>query len=682
MRCSCGFFVRLSGLLLALALVYQPGAAMAEAAKEPLVLIVMDPLAKEMACACVKGYAQRNYGKVARLLEKKLHQSVLIDFSDNLADSLAKFGTNHDIIVIGKDSVIRQDAGPAGLKCRPVARLTGPDGITTLTGIFVVKSSDPVTRVEDLSGRRIFFGPKHEDEKHAAALAALREAGVKPPEELETRNSCSDAALDLMDGSASPAPVAVISSYALPLLEGCGSIKKGDLKVIGKTPPVPFITAFISESMSADKQKKILDLLLSLKQDSSLLKALESKQGFLPMEEPGAKTLNHSAGVEWPDWRGPGRDGHVPQLPACLPAKPQFVWKKAAVMGGLSGLSVSNGRLLVAERDPGNRNDVVRCLDASNGESLWRAEFPAPGKLDYGEAPRATPVVSDGRVFFLGAFGDLRCLDLTNGKPIWNRQLMKEFHVKLPTWGTCSTPLLVAGLLIVNPGAPDASLVALDPATGRTLWQTAGQPAAYASLVSAKLGGRHQIIGYDQHSLGGWDVKTGKRLWQLVPPSEGDFNVPTPVPVNGKLLVATENNAARLYDFDRAGKIIPKPLGEYAELSPDTTTPVAAGSRIFGTHQGIHCLDARQNLKQIWHSGDDAIGEHASLFASEDRVLIVTLNGTLILLAAGGDRCQILSRVRVFEDDVEIYSHPALVGSRLYIRGGSTVACVELGGGN
>ena len=97
-----------------------------------------------------------------------------------------------------------------------------------------------------------------------------------------------------------------------------GSIKKGDLKVVGKTDPVPFITAFVSEAMSADKQKQVLDLLLSLKSNAALLKAMESKQGFTPVEVSEPTKLKSSAVGEWPDWRGPGRDGHVPELPARL----------------------------------------------------------------------------------------------------------------------------------------------------------------------------------------------------------------------------------------------------------------------------------------------------------------------------------------------------------------------------
>ena len=81
---------------------------------------------------------------------------------------------------------------------------------------------------------------------------------------------------------------------------------------------------------------------------------------------------------------------------------------------------------------------------------------------------------------------------------------------------------------------------------------------------------RRQIVGYDKDSLGGWDVKTGERLWRLVPPRSGDFNVPTPVAVHGGIVVSTENNGTRLYRFDDAGRVIPEPAAHYADLAPDT----------------------------------------------------------------------------------------------------------------
>ena len=347
--------------------------------------------------------------------------------------------------------------------------------------------------------------------------------------------------------------------------------------------------------------------------------------------------------------------------------------------GGLAGLSISGDRLILAERDFGEEHDVYRCLHAGNGELLWRVEFPARGTLDYGQSPRATPVIHAGKAYLLGAFGDLRCVNVTNGAVIWERALPREFKVQLPTWGMCSTPLLVDDLLIVNPGATNASLAALDCATGRTRWTVPGLPAAYSSFICGEFGGRRQIVGYDQHSLGGWDVKSGERLWQLVPPLDGDFNVPTPIAVDGGVMLSTENNGTRLYRFDQSGRIISKPAAEYADLAPTTASPVATGGRVFGTHPGLRCLDVQKGLQEVWHREEDALGDHATLIADDARVLVITLGGELILLDGKADTCAIISRLRMFEDDVEVYSHPALVGARLYVRAGSSVACLDLG---
>jgi outer membrane protein assembly factor BamB len=471
----------------------------------------------------------------------------------------------------------------------------------------------------------------------------------------------------------------VISSYALPLLEGCESIKKGDLKVIGQTKPVPFVSVFCSANISPAKQKRIADALFAIRKNAKLMKALETQNGFVPGDDAPPKPQSRSEAGSWPDWRGPGRAGRVPHLPARLPEQARLVWRQPATDGGLAGISVAAGRVLVAERDPTDARDVLRCLDASDGHLLWLRDYEARGQLDYGQAPRATPVIHAGKGYWLGAFGDLHCVSLDRGEVLWRRHLVKDLAGRLPTWGYCATPLLVDDRLIVNPGGAKTSLVALDPATGEVRWATPGPPAAYASFIAATLGGRPQIVGYDKVSLGGWDASSGQRLWTLTPPTDGDFNVPTPLAVEGKLVVATENNGTRLYGFDADGKIIPTPLGEYADLSPDTTTPVAVQGRVWGSHLGLHCLDARDGLKCLWRE-EQSFGEHVALFASEERVLLVTLGGELVLLATGTPNCQVVSRLKLFADEAEVYSHPAWVDGRLYIRGPARVCCLDLSG--
>jgi outer membrane protein assembly factor BamB len=662
---------------LALALLFGAGGLFGNP-PEPIMLVVMDPLAKELACACVKGYGQRDYRKLAARLKSALKQEVSIEFSDDLAETLALASPGQEMIIAGEHSLVKQGAKKAGLKCHAVCELTDPEGATTMSGSFIARADDPAKELKEAAARKWFFGLADTEENHAVAQAALRAAGVEPAGP-EKRSAYSDAALDVLDSTASPQPVAVIPGYALRLLEGCGSITPGSLKVIGKTQPVRFITLFVADNIPEAKEQKILKTLLGIKNDAKLLRAMESRDGFKPVTTKKSDQPQASARPDWPDWRGPGRDGRVPRLPPRLPEKVNFVWKKATMTGGLAGLSVSDGRLLLAERDFAEEHDVYRCLEADNGELLWRVEFPARGTLDYGQSPRATPVIHEGRAFLLGAFGELRCLNVTDGKVIWKRHLLRDFKAELPTWGMCSSPLVVDDLLIVNPGGTNASLVALDRVTGRTRWTAPGNLAAYSAFIGGEFGGRWQIIGYDQNSLGGWDAKTGARLWQFVPPTEGDFNVPTPIAVDGGIVVATENNGTRFYRFDGAGRIIPRPAAAFSDLSPDTATPVVTRGRVFGADQGLYCLDLRNGLKQIWRREDDTLGDYSSLIADDERVLVTTLGGELILLDGKADGCVIISRLKVFDDDVEVYSHPALVGTRLYVRGGSIVACVDLG---
>jgi outer membrane protein assembly factor BamB len=669
-------FIRFAAL--ALSLLVSASLLARPTKDDSILLIVTDPLARELACACVKGYGQRDYRKLAARLEAAVKQRVEIDFSDDVAETLKAVAPGRDVLIIGDESLVAHGATKAGFKIRAISELTDLEGDGTHTASVIVRSDDSARELKDVRGRKFLFGLAEADQKYMASVAALREAGVEVPDKQEKHFSYSDAALDLLDSDASPFPVAVVPSYAMRMLEGCGSVKPGNLRVIGKTKPSRFITVFISDRTPADKQQKIVKSLLAVKSDAKLLKTLETRDGFKVIDSGQGSSPKNSVSSDWPDWRGPNRDGHVPQLPMRLPATAKVVWKKAAVEGGLAGLSVSANRVISAERDFADENDVYRCFNAETGESLWRIAFPARGNLDLGQAPRATPVIHSDRAYLLGAFGDLRCVDLANGKLIWQRQLPGEFNATLPTWGMCSPPLTIGDLVIVNPGATNASLVALDAATGRTRWTTPGQPPAYSAFISTDVAGERQIIGYDKLSLGGWNPKNGKRLWKIIPP-ETDFNVPTPVALANGIIVATENNGARLYNFSSSRELRGAPAAHFAELAPDTATPVMTCGRLFGAkHQSLYCLDIERGLKPVWHCDEDALGDHSTFIADDERVLIITLGGELILIDAKADHYAVISRLRLFEEDVELYSHSAIVGSRLYARGGSSLICVDL----
>ncbi|MCX8090292.1 MAG: PQQ-binding-like beta-propeller repeat protein [Verrucomicrobiae bacterium] len=685
------WWLAVAGILLALA-GCRPGAPgesdasnrsdRSNASQQPaLPLLVLDPLARELACACVKGYAQRDYHQLAAWLSQRLNRAMRVEFFETLADVQTQFSFDAPLVLVAKAPEIAAAVASSGAPLHALCRLTDLEGKTTMTGLFVARRNDPARTLADLGGRRILFGPASAAETREAALAALRAAGVPPPGRIETRPANAEAALDVLDSPESPPPVAVISSYLLPLLEGCGSVQPGELRVIGQTEPVPFITVFVSNRVPLAEREKLREALLAVRKNRRLLRALESRDGFVP--EPGGAPSKLTGtippaepGTDWPDWRGLNRDARVPRLPDLLPDQPRRVWSKPALNGAMAGLAVAEGCVLVADRDPGDERDVFRCLDASTGELRWLVEYPAPGRLDYGQFPRATPVVRDGCVWLLGAFGDLRCVRLRDGKLLWKRHLVRDLGGRLPQWGASATPLLVDDLLIVNPGGPQASLVALEARTGRVRWKAPGPPAAYSSFIVATLGGQRQVVGLDAESLGGWDIKTGARLWRGAPPLSGDFNVPTPLVLDGKLFVATENNGARLYEFDPAGRIRPEPLATSSDLAPVTATPVAVGNRVFGSTRGLVCLDTARGLRAVWHAGEAAFDEHASFITDGRSVLAVALNGECVLLSVKADGCVIRSRVQLFEDG-ESWSHPAWAGDRLYVRGGASISCFD-----
>lgn len=345
----------------------------------------------------------------------------------------------------------------------------------------------------------------------------------------------------------------------------------------------------------------------------------------------------------------------------------------------MAGLAANEQFVLVADRDPLDKEDIFRCLSATTGAELWTVHNPAVGRLDFGNSARATPLIHGDLEFLYNAFGRLFCVRPANGAVVWKKDLLAEFGGRDPDnhWGTASSPLVVDDKLIVNPGGPQASLVALKPETGEVLWKTPGDTAAFSSLVVGTLGGRRQIVGYERRAACGWDIATGRRLWRLVPPKPNDFNVPTPLVLDGKLLLSTENNGARLYRFSDDGAIIPEPEAINKQLASDTHTPVATGGRIFGVSAGLLCLDAT-SLKKLWSSGDAAFDDYAAEIACWPRLLIVTKQGELLLIDAAADKYRLIARQKVFEDDSGVYSHPAFVGHKMFLRGSDEIVCLDL----
>ena len=364
-----------------------------------------------------------------------------------------------------------------------------------------------------------------------------------------------------------------------------------------------------------------------------------------------------------------------------MPASPHVIWEFPLLHAGLGGIAATQQYVVFGDRDQDDFQDVFRCLDATTGRIIWEVTRLAAAALDYGNFPRATPLILGATVICQGALGNLLCIELATGTVRWEKNLRDDFPLtsELP-WGYCGSPLLANGKLIVAPGAPDASLIALDPTSGDLLWKTPGNAPSHGSLITAYLGGVQQVVGHDKTSVGGWNLQTGKRIWTIEPVADGDFNVPTPIvrvsqTGETELLIATENNGIRSIAFNTTDGTPSNTVATSMKLRTDMSTPIVVGDRIYCVKDFLFCLDA-SDLSETWRLRDQALGDYAATFATSKRLLVIG-KGELLLLKTDGSK-QILSRCKVFKEPQVLYSHPAIIGNRIYLRGETTLKCISL----
>ncbi|MBN2131756.1 MAG: PQQ-binding-like beta-propeller repeat protein, partial [Sedimentisphaerales bacterium] len=170
-----------------------------------------------------------------------------------------------------------------------------------------------------------------------------------------------------------------------------------------------------------------------------------------------------SPGADWPQWRGPSRDGVWSETGALERfASEQIPIKWRAEIGsGYSGPTVVDGRVFVTDRvKAGAEQERVHCFDATNGEALWSYVYDCEyERVGYQAGPRAAVTVADGRAYSLGTMGHLFCFDAPSGRVLWSRDLKEEYRGKVPIWGIAAAPLIEADLLIVQAGGRDDAML-------------------------------------------------------------------------------------------------------------------------------------------------------------------------------------------------------------------------------
>ncbi|MDB6108902.1 MAG: hypothetical protein JWR69_652 [Pedosphaera sp.] len=402
-------------------------------------------------------------------------------------------------------------------------------------------------------------------------------------------------------------------------------------------------------------------------------------------------SLSSVSASDWPQWRGPARDGHTASetpVPNTLPAEPKALWR-LNIGGGFSSPVIAGGKLVYL--DAQNQKEVVHLLDARTGKEVWQVPFANVFEDEWGPGPRSTPIIDGDRVYAQSCNGEFRCLQLANGKVVWGVSFDKDFGVKFAgskqeqgvarRRGNNGCGVIEGDRLILPVGSTQgASLICFDKLTGKVLWKSLDDEAAYSSLMIATLAGVRQVLNLNAEALVGVELATGKLLWRVPLRTDAKRHAATPVVCGDTVIVNSHTIGLRCFKITSAG------AGQQAaelwankELKINLATPVLVDHYLFtqGAGKDYVCVDAFTG-KQIWRQEGFA-DNYAPTIALGKNLLVQTDKGDLVLVAPDPAQYTELGRVQVCG---KTWSHPAYADGNLYVREGLTqnwkLTCFQL----
>jgi outer membrane protein assembly factor BamB len=379
--------------------------------------------------------------------------------------------------------------------------------------------------------------------------------------------------------------------------------------------------------------------------------------------------------ADWPQWRGPSRDGQAPGFaaPGRWPAELSLEWR-IAVGPGHSGPLVADDRIyLFVRSEPGEAVEARRLAD---GSLVWRQEYPTsyqvtPEARWHHRGPFSTPLLHDGILYTFGIAEVLSAWRAQDGELLWRRDFGDEFSTPWAYYGTSLSPILAAGRVVVHAGGPgNGALVGLEPSTGMEIWRWAGDGPPYGSAIVTEIGGATQLVSFSQQHLLGVDPVDGTLLWKLPYEVGYDNTVQTPLIAAGLVVMAAWDIPVRGYRVSRTAEgWHAEAVWENREGAVGYTSPVLVDGSVWGfSHRDggrLYRLDPAGG--EITWQGEPRAGEHATLVAAGNDLLVFAEDGHLAVLDAAAEVPSTLARYRLSE--TAIWAHPALAGSRILVKG-------------
>jgi WD40 repeat protein len=402
-------------------------------------------------------------------------------------------------------------------------------------------------------------------------------------------------------------------------------------------------------------------------------------------------------GDDWPQWRGPHRDGiwREAGVVDSIPESGQPIRWRARVLNGWSGPAVAGGRVFVTDHNEKSEPEVERvlCFDERTGQPLWRHEYPCPyGNMEYGNGPRATPTVHEGLVYTLGTMGHLVCLDAGTGALVWKKDPV-DLNVEKPRYGVSAAPLIVGDVVIVSAGAtPAGTAMAFDRMTGVERWRALDDRPAYSAPIVLETGGKRQVILWTGDNVNSLDPTTGRLLWQV--PFKATFDpaqaTATPVVHGDKMLcLAAWNRGSMMLQLDLEQPGASVFWKTRSDPTASTSTPVFQDDKSIYTIVGdgaLCCVDAATG-DEIWRTREPTSERFgmAHLVTNGERCFLLNQQGHLIAARLTPEGYREAGRMPLVEPTAGYraagpvcWAHPAFANRHVFARNDRELVCVSL----
>ena len=380
----------------------------------------------------------------------------------------------------------------------------------------------------------------------------------------------------------------------------------------------------------------------------------------------------------WPDFRGPRRDGRYDEAPIRTDWPPDGLprlWKQPIGLGYASFV-VADGRAFTIEQR--RQQEVVAAYEVETGREAWTHGWDAAFVESMGgDGPRATPTYHDGRIYALGALGELQCLDARSGALVWHRNILTDSDAPNLQWGMSAAPLVVDDKVIVLPGgAKGKSVVAYHKATGEPVWSSLDDPQTYTSPMIATIGGTRQILVVSASRAVALAVDDGHLLWEYPWVTSMAISVAQPLLLGNDrvFLSAGYGHGAAVLEVSRAGdRFTTRTVWENTRMKNKFTSSVLHQGYIYGLDEAIlACVDATTGELK-WKGGRYGYGQ---VMLAGDRLIVLSEDGDVALVKATPERHEQEASFPAIAG--KTWNHPVIAGGRLLVRNLREMAAFDI----